>query len=75
MTTKKELKTFEIKGWVQVEVTATFQALSLRKAKRQFAIQENKYGHGNGTIWNYEEGNWCSEVTFDQPIEEVKGET
>lgn len=71
MNTQKQ-KLFEISGYVQVEVTAYISAKNLTEAKKFFEEQEKTYGRGNGTLWNYKEGNWVSPVEFDKEIVEVE---
>jgi hypothetical protein len=68
MTAKKELKPFELSGWVQVGVHAEIQAKNLKEAQKMF--EEHNRG-GNVTI-NWEEGNWESDITLDEDIKEVK---
>ena len=71
LKTEKPLKKFRIVGWVEVYVQATIEASSLKAAKAQVTRIENKYGKGNGTSFNYEDGDWVSPVTIEK-IEEVE---
>ncbi len=63
---KKGLKKFVISGHVQVEVFATIYAKDLKTALKGIAENDKKYGKGNGVMYNYEEGNWCSEVEIEK---------
>lgn len=70
---QKQLKIFKLSGWVQVEVTAYIEATSLAAAQKFFNAAEKKYGAG-GSHWNHLEGNWVSEITYDEAMKEVPEE-
>jgi len=72
---KKGLKAFVINGWVEVEVSAIVYAKNIEQAKKGIIAEGKKFGKGNGVLFNYEEGNWCSPVHLDDIQEEGKDET
>lgn len=56
---------YRISGWVQVEVWAEFEATSDEEARKHFNREEATYGKGNGSLWDYNDGNWVSPVTIE----------
>ena len=72
---QKGLTAFRIRGWVEVEVNAVIYAKSIKQAKKGVIAEGKKYGKGNGSLFDYQEGDWCSDVHLETIEEDGKEET